>query len=373
MSILRWDIFCKVVDNFGDIGVCWRLARQLAYEHGQQVRLWVDDLASFARIQPDIDPSQAEQACAGVCVCRWADPFPRVAPADVVIEAFACDLPAVYVEGMREAKPVWINLEYLSAEDWVAGCHGLVSPQAGLVKYFFFPGFTAQTGGVLGEADMRLARADWSAADARAFLARFSAVDPDALRVSLFAYENPALEGLLNSWQTEGRPVHVFLPEGRLLPQVQGALDAPQLKSGETLQRGRLTLTCLPMLPQDEYDRLLWSCDINFVRGEDSFVRAQWAARPLVWHIYPQDDEAHHQKLLAFIGQYCDGMDDKAAAAMRNFWLAWNSGEGGGDAWPLFEMVLPALQEHAQKWLARLTANGDLASNLVNFVTDKVE
>ena len=47
---LSWDIFCTVVDNYGDIGVCWRLARQLAAEHGFAVRLWVDDLASFARL-----------------------------------------------------------------------------------------------------------------------------------------------------------------------------------------------------------------------------------------------------------------------------------------------------------------------------------
>ena len=26
---VTWDIFCSVVDNFGDIGVTWRLARQL--------------------------------------------------------------------------------------------------------------------------------------------------------------------------------------------------------------------------------------------------------------------------------------------------------------------------------------------------------
>ena len=41
-----WDIFCSVVDNFGDIGVCWRLARRLSAGLGQQVRLWVDDLAA---------------------------------------------------------------------------------------------------------------------------------------------------------------------------------------------------------------------------------------------------------------------------------------------------------------------------------------
>ena len=40
-----WDVFCRVVDNYGDAAVCWRLARQLADEHGARVRLWIDLLA----------------------------------------------------------------------------------------------------------------------------------------------------------------------------------------------------------------------------------------------------------------------------------------------------------------------------------------
>lgn len=373
MSIRRWDIFCTVVDNFGDIGVCWRLARQLVQEHGLHVRLWVDDLNSFACIQPGINPALSDQLCAGVNVCYWRAPFPPTEPADVVIEAFACELPADYVARMRATRPLWINLEYLSAEDWVEGCHGLVSPQAGLAKYFFFPGFSHKTGGVLGEAAMRVSRANWSEADRIDWLSRYAVVAPAARVISLFAYENMVLGELLARWQAETRPVHVFLPEGRLLPQVRSELDAPCLKPGETLRRGALTLTCLPMLPQDEYDRLLWSCDINFVRGEDSFVRAQWAARPLVWHIYPQDDEAHHQKLLAFLDQYCMGMDAATAAAMRNFCLAWNGEVGVANEWSAFNDAWPLLQEHAQTWTVRLTVNGDLATNLVNFVSDKVQ
>ncbi|MEO7887531.1 MAG: elongation factor P maturation arginine rhamnosyltransferase EarP, partial [Polaromonas sp.] len=44
---LQWDIFCKVIDNFGDIGVCWRLAADLA-SRGHKVRLWVDDASALA-------------------------------------------------------------------------------------------------------------------------------------------------------------------------------------------------------------------------------------------------------------------------------------------------------------------------------------
>ena len=149
------DIFCNVIDNYGDIGVCWRLARQLAHEQGIAVRLWVDDLSSFHRLCFEVDAAQEQQVCLGVEVRHWTDFFPRVEPAHLIIEAFACQLPTSYIEAMaaQTRQPVWINLEHLSAEDWVAGCHGLPSPHPSLplTKYFFFPGFTPDTGGLLLE------------------------------------------------------------------------------------------------------------------------------------------------------------------------------------------------------------------------------
>ncbi len=369
----RWDVFCTVVDNFGDIGVCWRLARQLAAEFGLTVRLWVDDLASFSRIQPEIDPGLDIQPCGAVMVHRWRAPFLPCEPAEVVIEAFACELPAGYKEAMRDSQPVWINLEYLSAEAWVEGCHGLASPQAGLCKHFFFPGFTGKTGGVLGESAMRRERQAWSDYERMHWLGRHAGLDRDALVISLFAYENPAVGELLADWALGRMPVQVLIPEGRLLPQVRSALDMPGLEPGRTVTHGELRVTCLPMLPQEDYDRLLWSCDLNFVRGEDSFVRAQWAALPFVWHIYPQDDDAHHAKLEAFMDLYCDGLDEASACALRDFWRSWNRGEGAGMAWPAFLGALPALKRHAQVWTSRLAAHGDLAGNLVKFVAGKVE
>jgi len=129
----NWDIFCSVVDNYGDIGIAWRLARGLAGEHGLDVRLWVDDLNVFHRIWPAIDAAAAEQSCEGVTVCAWRTPFAAAAPAQVVIDAFGCSLPEAYLAAMSEQSPppVWINLEYLSAEPWVAEHHGLPSPHPG--------------------------------------------------------------------------------------------------------------------------------------------------------------------------------------------------------------------------------------------------
>src|SRR3990167_4247188 len=122
-SMRSWDIFCTVIDNYGDIGVCWRLARQLAAEHGLAVRLWVEDLNSLQPLSPEVDPLREAQSCRGVEVRRWPADFPATYPADVVIETFACELPERYQAAMaqREQKPVWINLEYLSAASWEVG------------------------------------------------------------------------------------------------------------------------------------------------------------------------------------------------------------------------------------------------------------
>ena len=189
---LSWDIFCTVVDNYGDIGVCWRLARQLASEHGFVIRLWVDDLTPFARLCPDLDVTQELQTLRGVAIRRWCTPFPDVTPADVVVEAFGCPLPANYRTAMalQSPQPAWINLEYLSAEPWVNGTHGLPSPQPPLTRYFFFPGFTSDTGGLLRERSLLAQRDEFQ--DDKAALRQFWASigmpipHSDEIRVSLF-------------------------------------------------------------------------------------------------------------------------------------------------------------------------------------------
>src|SRR5664279_2251760 len=124
----RWDIFCRIVDNYGDIGVCWRLSRQLAQEHGLAVRLWVDDPAVAKRLIAHLDISLENQTIAGVEICHWQNSFKDTQVADVVIEAFACELPTNYLAAMVKTQPVWLNLEYLSAEQWMAESHLLASP-----------------------------------------------------------------------------------------------------------------------------------------------------------------------------------------------------------------------------------------------------
>jgi uncharacterized repeat protein (TIGR03837 family) len=369
-------LFCRVVDNFGDIGVCWRLARQLAGEYRAAVTLWVDDLVSFQKICRAIDPACDKQRQSGVEVRRWPSQWPATGVdevADLVIEAFGCELPAGYIAAMaaRPHPPVWINLEYLSAETWVQDCHGKPShyPSLPLVKYFFFPGFTAATGGLLLERDL-LAQRDAFQQDplaVRAFLDRIGAAGPrDACRMSLFCYPEAPVASLLEALAAEAGPTVCYVPHGVARPAVETFLGQPALP-GTCASRGGLTLQVLPFLDQPDYDRLLWSCDLNFVRGEDSLVRAQWAGRPFIWHIYPQQDAAHQVKLEALLDLYAASMAPAAGEAVRTAWLAWNQGGEMDAPWRQFRASLPQLDAHMAHWVRQLQENGDLAGNLLRF------
>lgn len=375
-----WDIFCTVIDNYGDIGITWRLARQLADEHGVRPRLWVDDLNAFRALRPEVDATRDIQHLAGVEVRRWTEPLPQVTPGQVVIEALACDLPDDFIQSMAAMAmpPVWLNLEYLSAEDWVRGCHRLPSPHPRLLltKYFFMPGYVPGTGGVLKEAWLERTRDEFQASDFRqqAFRAALglNLATPDALRISLFAYETRCVGDLLAVWSEEQAPVEVLVPAGKILSGIShwaGRMLAP----GDGLTRGNLRLRVLPMLDQDAYDRLLWHCDCNFVRGEDSFVRAQWASRPLIWQAYRQEEEAHWPKLEAFLALYRRDLEPAAVQALGDFWSAWNRDRGAAEAWPAFRRHLPAFRAHAKAWTHTLDEPGDLAGNLVRFCEQQIE
>jgi uncharacterized repeat protein (TIGR03837 family) len=371
-DIKTWDIFCRVIDNYGDIGVCWRLARQLANEYPAQVRLWVDELDALIKIWPSaIDTNQ--QLLEKVDVCIWHETFDEtVKPADGVIEAFACNLPDSYLAAMKRkaTPPYWFNLEYLSAEDWVEGCHGLFSmhPQLGLKKMFFFPGFTTKTGGLLREASLLKERDQFlvNPANRIGFLKGLD-VKPaeNELIVSLFGYENTAIAPLLNTWIQSPTPILCLVPVSKVLPVINSHIGKI-LNVGDEFVQGGLRLKVIPFLTQNDYDRLLWACDINFVRGEDSFVRAQWAAKPFIWHIYPQDDDIHMLKLNAFLQHYSKGLTPILQSSVTALWQQWNLGLDCGKSWSTCIEDLQNWQQHSQNWSESLSSLGDVVSNMVH-------
>jgi len=369
----RWDIFCSVVDNFGDIGVTWRLARQLVAEHACDVRLWVDDLRAFERMCPEIDVQLDQQWQEGVEVRHWSTEWVGAPAADVVIAAFACQLPPEYMEAMaeRERTPVWMNLDYLSAEEWVVGCHRLPSVKfKGVQKYFFFPGFRPGTGGLLREAGLlEQRRAFQQDVNVQQDFLQTLGVFPTAgaRLISLFAYENAGLASWLDVLSTDGRATHLLVPEGRILGDVQRWLGLERLVAGDIQQRGSLTVQVIAFVRQEQYDRLLWCCDFNAVRGEDSFVRAQWAGRPLLWHIYRQDEDIHLDKLDAFLELYTAGLSPSARTALIGLWQAWNTEGDMAQPWKMLLEHWSEVSQHAETWCLEQGLRADLATALVKF------
>ena len=391
----RWDVFCRVVDNFGDVGVSWRLARLLAREHDKRVRLWLDDLTVLAKLHPEVDAGLDRQELEGVEVARLREPFAGTEVADVVVETFGCDPPEGYVKAMaaRAVKPRWINLEYLSAEDWVEGSHALPSPnpRLPLTKHYFFPGFTKRTAGLLRERSLLNRRDEFqgdAGAQAAFWVSLVGRAPPEgALKLSLFAYAGAPLETLARSSLHHPGPVWLIACEGVASAALRNFVTPPYESIRRNAHPGgsrrEVTVFSIPFLSQDRYDQLLWACDVNFVRGEDSFVRAQWAARPFVWHIYPTDDNAHLIKLGAFLARYTAGLDRAQAAAVTGLWESWNRGDpvegdcsdapGLAQAWANFTARREALLDHTRRWTAQLAAQNELAAQLVDFAENVIK
>jgi len=378
MTSRHWDIFCAVIDNFGDIGVCWRLSRQLSQEYGQIVRLWVDDLQRFASLAPTVDSDLSCQTIQGIEIRLWSNHtaiFAQIEPADVVIEAFACELPENYLHKMQQKNQVvWINLEYLSAEPWVINYHAIPSrhPRSGLFKTCFFPGFVPGTGGLLRE---RIYQSQQVTFDNQAFLTRFdiSADRSNIVRISLFCYDQAPVEHLIKHLSESIVPIGLIVPIGKIAQRITQLLGYSHCEAGMQMQLQQLTISIIPFLEQTDYDRLLCCCDINFVRGEDSFVRAQYAAKPFVWNIYPQVGQAHWEKLDAFLNIYTLTMSPDMANAIQEFWCSWN-GRCVLNKEVLFQFLslTGSLKKYNKAWYEQLLKQQDLVSNLVQFVENQL-
>ena len=354
MAPMHWDLFCRVIDNLGDIGVCWRLAADLG-ARDQRVRLWIDDPSALTWMAPTGAP--------GVEVRPWTADAPMAEPGDVVVEAFGCDPPPAFVACMArsERPPLWINLEYLSAEAYVRRSHGLRSPQLGgpglgLNKWFFYPGFEPGTGGLIREPGLIDERLHF---DARAWLREHGMAPRPGERVtSLFCYASAPVAALLQA--LAAAPTLLLVTPGAANQALQAALAHQPAPSA-------LRCIALPWLAQPDYDRLLWACDLNFVRGEDSFVRAQWAGAPFIWQIYPQHDAAHAAKLDAFLGLMLADAKGGLDQAVRSLWRVWNGLQDGPLALPPAE----PWQVQMLRWRERLLAQTDLGTQLLGFAAEK--
>jgi uncharacterized repeat protein (TIGR03837 family) len=413
---LTWDIFCNVVDNFGDIGVCWRLACNLA-ARGQRLRLWVDDVSPLAWMAPSGFPNVEVIDCSNGIPKDTQ--YTNITLGDVLIDTFDCEFAinliatqAINTSAKAEngtifkplpaVRPIWLNLEYLTAESFSERAHTLPyvhhsGAAQGWTQQYFYPGFNDRTGGLLREADLlerqqAFDRAAWlsqlleendlkepsfprrresiaATADSR-LRGNDGALDVKNTRfVSMFCYEPAALEVLIDQLAVSETPTCLLVTHGRATVAVKVLLEHKKQLQPANLLPEQLSILYIPQLSQTDYDHLLWSCDLNFVRGEDSLVRAIWAAKPFIWQIYPQHDGAHHAKLDAFLQMM------EAPASLKTAHIAWNASTAERLSDPslpnLPALDLQAWAQSAENLSKKLSAQADLTSNLMAFVAKK--
>ncbi len=352
---MRWDIFCQIVDNYGDAGICLRLARSLTSLHGQDVRIFCDDLPTLNLLASGVDDSITKKIDLQPWEASYDNARHPVTTPEVVIEAFGCALPDRYLAGLLIAskKPIIINLEYLSAEPWVVDFHGKASPQAhGLAKYFFFPGFQNNTGGILIDPIPK----ESNDSIPQVLKSTWAKLRPHAKRISVFCYPGAPLGKWLQDLSKVGEDFDVVLTYGQLEQlnlSISNSINLPP----------HIQLLSIPFVSQDEYDWVLSQCDFNIVRGEDSFVRAQLAGKPFIWHIYPQEDRAHEVKLAAFLDLYLESANEcvRAACIDAMHWKLPSHWIAAFDAW----------SSYSKAWRAQLLqkqGDGGLAARLIRFV-----
>ncbi len=373
----RWDIFCKIVDNFGDIGVCWRLARQLRVEHGLQIRLWVDDLSAAQAIIPSLNIEKNQQICDEISIEKWDEAADFNQAAEVVIEAFACALPEKYLTAMQGQKSKWINLEYLSAESWVDDFHGKPSPQSNsLTRYFYFPGFTEATGGLIRES-FDYAQGWRTALEGN----QTSTVRPElvkghenTLKISLFCYLGAPIHNLFTAMIDSNEVINCYVPASSILPQIADFFGEETIRVGDYLLCNNLHVHILPFLSQADYDKLLRDCDINFVRGEDSWIRAIWAGKPFIWQPYLQTENTHIKKLKAFIDVFYANCEQKEVLwKAHEYWAAEHALQSDFKLiWQNYMNALQLIQPYTKTQSQKLATQTDLAAKLVIFCNNLV-
>lgn len=337
-------IVCKVIDNYGDAGFSLRLAKGLA-RHQHRVTLCHDDPAAFHALYPEhtipelklIDATRADLHA----ICD--DEF------DLFLEPFGTSSEQtnnrfdVWLKENYTAVP-WLVIDYLSAEQWVENFHfsNSIDPTNGHKTTFFYPGFTAATGGLI--------HSDYPAH----LISNASSVD-DCIRVFVFSYPNAPLNELLdtcNDLNAAGRNIEVGI-----------AASKPQQDRFNWVEH-------LPFCPQAEFDELLVNFDVLFVRGEDSFIRAQLSGKPLIWQIYPTEDFAHAEKLLSFFKRYSKGLSEECAAALWNCWASWNGLEmpqNFSSSWLDVVGHLNELSSHAQAWRDQLLTGPELVREVLTW------
>lgn len=342
---MKFDVFCNVIDNFGDAGVCLRLCRSIKNK-GHDVNLYCDDLNTLLTIATDEDTKS-------IGLFMWNDKL-TFEPSDITILAFSCRVSNDIVKKLKDKKTLIINLEYLSAEKWVEDFHALPSFVDSLKCFYFFPGFTKKTGGLVIEDDFK-------------DKIKNRKEPTNTRKISLFSYKNQNVKTILDMLESSQRDNHIQVFTGKGLDNLNDILGT-NLKINDNYQYSNISIDVLDMVPQPNYDDILINSDLNLVRGEDSIVRAMLTGNIFLWQIYYQEEKTHIKKLNEFFNRMQDTLGKSLYLddfiALNNLYNDEPIKIRSDFNYDDFEANFSLL---CKKWSEHLISLGSLSDNLIDF------
>ena len=343
MLISTIDIFCEVIDNYGDVGVAYRLAREFKRIYSnKQLRFIINKTEELDLIKKAED----------ITIIAYKNIDKIETPADLIIETFACNIPETYMNKALKTSKLIINLEYFSSENWVDDFHLQESFLGGnLKKYFFIPGLSEKSGGIILDKEF-LDRKNKVQENREYYLKQFNINENYDLIISVFSYEKN-FDNFLKTLQKLDKKVLLLLLSEKTQKNFIKYFDNNNYYD-------KIKAVKLPFFTYDKYEELLALCDINLVRGEDSFVRALLLAKPFLWHIYPQDENAHIIKLESFLEKYCPNNKE-----LKETFINYNINK---DDFSYFFKNLDKIKKYNEKYADYLIENCNLIDKLINFI-----
>ena len=359
---MQITILCKVVDNFGDIGVVYRLAKQLKKINPEnQINLIVDNLDSFNKICSGVQCGLPFQQVEDLNVYDWnASDFCHSAfSADdgalmpVILECFQCGRPdwmerILFEEKLQRTVHI-IMIDYLTAEKYAEDFHCLQSltRSAKVQKVNFMPGFTGLTGGlVIDEA--------WHE------LPVYKTDGP----VLVFTYERnwKNLSSALVQYCRSVKGCRILVAQGRGKESIMQGLNLVEPDGSNYIEE-------LSYLNQTEWDEMMKTCSALVIRGEESMSRACLSGIPFIWHAYPQSDEYQLVKVKALLERMKQHFNDEDFKVVEKAWLEINSPEDdSGNAYSDFFSAVPRLVSGFRDFARSIRKNGDLCVNLMTYI-----
>ena len=343
MEIDSIDIFCQVIDNYGDVGVAYRLAREFKRVYpNKKLRFVINQIEELNLIRKSEN----------IEVILYKDISKIENSADLIIESFGCEIPKEYMDKALKNVKLIINLEYFSAEKWVDDFHLQESFLGGnLKKYFFIPGLSEKSGGILLDNEF-LERKKKVEANKEYYLEKFEIKEKYDLIGSIFSYEKN-FDSLIEELKKLDKKIILLILSEKTQKNFIKYFD-----NGNNYDK--IKFVKLPFFTYDKYEELLALCDFNLVRGEDSFVRALLLGKPFLWHIYPQGENTHIKKLESFLEKYCSNNKE-----LKQTFINYNINKND---FSYFFKNFKEIEKYNKNYANYLIKNCNLMEKLINFI-----